>query len=585
MKFRLQKIEITNFKAFREFILDLDGRHLLVYGDNGVGKSSLYWSLYTFLQSARKPTGEVEKYFTPDGSQTLLNIHEQKEAAPRLGRLALTFRDTATTSDSAFKITKDDHETKRHPLIEKGDLASDFITYRFFFGFSDFKNSKDFNLWPIFRDEILPFCVSTTTVPETPLDWWRKIESGNANPSKKRGPAATKAYSRFQRNTDGFALVLDSIVQLISNKAQEFYDRHFASDDPLKITLKLAVPKDKATNKPLAPAYNRATKIFTPPEILFGLQVDSNPISRPQSFLNEAKLTQLALSVRFAASLVNLHESDLKLLVLDDLLVSLDMSNRMKVVEILLTDPLLANYQKIVLTHDLGLFQEFKRKIGSNHAQWLFRKLVGNAKDGPTIIDVKSVLEAAQHYLANDQIAECGNQLRKGVEENLTSFLEQARQKKGLDSLIDRKAFASLHQKLNEASSELNLGSYKEFAELLQAAFTLDQLRALASPDEIDPTKFAAATKEEKKAKGALIAKLYAARPNLHQCIIDLLSDASQKRLNALKLLEEVRRIKDRILNPASHAGATPLYTKEAEDAVAVIRSLDTALTAALATL
>lgn len=52
--------------------------------------------------------------------------------------------------------------------------------------------------------------------------------------------------------------------------------------------------------------------------------------------------------------MVNLHDSDLKLLVLDDLLVSLDMSNRMKVVEILLTDAALANYQKIILTHDLG---------------------------------------------------------------------------------------------------------------------------------------------------------------------------------------------------------------------------------------
>jgi AAA15 family ATPase/GTPase len=161
MKSRLHKIEITNFKAFREFTLDLDGRHLLVYGNNGAGKSSLYWALYTFLQSARKPTEEVEKYFIPGGSQTLLNIHEQREAAPRLGRLALTFRDTTTDADSAFNISKDDHETKKIPLIEKGDLASDFITYRFFFGFSDFKNSKDFNLWPLFRDEILPFCVST----------------------------------------------------------------------------------------------------------------------------------------------------------------------------------------------------------------------------------------------------------------------------------------------------------------------------------------------------------------------------------------------------------------------------------------
>jgi len=585
MKSRLQRIEITNFKAFRDFTLDLDGRHLLVYGDNGVGKSSLYWSLHTFLQSARKPTREVEKYFIPGGRQALLNTHEQKEAAPRPGRLALTFRDTTTNADSVLKITKDDHETKNNPLIEKGDLASDFITYRFIFGFSDFKNSKDFNLWPLFRDEILPFCVSTTTVPETPLAWWRKIESGNANPSRMKGPAASRSYSRFQQNTDNFAAVLDAIVQMISDKAQEFYDKHFAGNDPQRLTLKLVVPRDAATKKLMAPAYTRATKTFTQPEILFGLHEGGNSISRPQSFLNEAKLTQLALSVRFAASLVNLHQSDLKLLVIDDLLVSLDMSNRMKVVEILLNDASLANFQKIILTHDLGFFQEFQRIIGANHQMWLFQKLVGNAKDGPKANNVKSALEMAQQYLANDQIAECGNQLRKCVEANLTSFLEQAKQKKGLDHLIDRESFASLHKKLNEASNELSLGSYKEFAELLEAEFTLDQLKALVSPDEIDPAKFAAATKEEKKAKGALIAKLYAARPNLHLSIMDLLSEASRKRLNALKLLDEVRRIKDRILNPASHAGVAPIYSKEAEDAIKVIQSLEPTLTAALSTL
>ena len=73
MKTRLQKIEIRNFKAFREFSLDLEGRHLLVYGPNGSGKSSLYWALYTFLQSAKKTKRDVEKYFDPSNSQNLLN--------------------------------------------------------------------------------------------------------------------------------------------------------------------------------------------------------------------------------------------------------------------------------------------------------------------------------------------------------------------------------------------------------------------------------------------------------------------------------------------------------------------------------
>ena len=82
MKSRLQSLEIRNFKAFREFAIDIEGRHLLIYGGNGAGKSSLYWALYTFLQSARKPADAVVKYFDPRNQQNLLNIHEQGEASP-----------------------------------------------------------------------------------------------------------------------------------------------------------------------------------------------------------------------------------------------------------------------------------------------------------------------------------------------------------------------------------------------------------------------------------------------------------------------------------------------------------------------
>lgn len=180
MKSRLHHIAITNFKAFREFSLKLEGRHLLVYGANGAGKSSLYWALYTFLQSARKPKNGIAKYFDPTNQQNLLNLHEQKEATPKSGEIALALRDTATCNDTTYRISQADHGTFNQPAILKGDLASDFITYRFFFGFSHFRNSEKFDLWPLFEKEILPFCVSTGG--QVPLDLWQRIKSGNPNP-------------------------------------------------------------------------------------------------------------------------------------------------------------------------------------------------------------------------------------------------------------------------------------------------------------------------------------------------------------------------------------------------------------------
>ncbi len=572
MKSRLQRIEIRNFKAFREFKLDLEGRHLLAYGTNGSGKSSLYWALYTFLQSARKqPKGYISKYFDPAGEEHLLNFHEQEEAAPKPGEIALTLRDMSTNKDTRYPISKVDHSTFQEPSILKGDLASDFITYRFFFGFSDFSNSENFNLWPLFKKEILPFCVSTGGY--VPIDLWNDIRTDDPNPDRLPGLAGSYAYDNFISKVNKFGEILPGIIDPISDEAQRFYDEHFSQDDPAKVTLKLKVTTP--------PAYDFPSRTLTVPEVRFGIQMNGKTINRPQAFLNEAKMTQLALSVRFAASRVNLRESDLKLLVLDDLLVSLDMSNRMKVVEILLSDTF-ANYQKIILTHELGFFQETKRYIGHNHPDWLFRKIKGNAKTSPSFENVKSDLEMAQEYLSNDQLAECGNRLRKCVEANLESFIRAAQAKHGLASLFGKGKFTSLNQRISEAKHLLALSSHKKFAELLQYHFTPDELSTLVSPNEIDPAKFAAGSNKE---KGRIIGKLIGARANLQQSLIEVLTDGARKQMNAVRILEDVSSIKDRILNPASHAGVAPIYTKEAEDAMKVIRSLESALASALAAL
>ena len=52
---RITKIEIKNFRAFpRTYQIDLHkaGKNLLVYGENGSGKTSLYLALKLFLESS-----------------------------------------------------------------------------------------------------------------------------------------------------------------------------------------------------------------------------------------------------------------------------------------------------------------------------------------------------------------------------------------------------------------------------------------------------------------------------------------------------------------------------------------------------
>ena len=52
---RVTKIEIKNFRAFYgtlEIDLHKTGKNLLVYGENGSGKTSLYLALKSFLESS-----------------------------------------------------------------------------------------------------------------------------------------------------------------------------------------------------------------------------------------------------------------------------------------------------------------------------------------------------------------------------------------------------------------------------------------------------------------------------------------------------------------------------------------------------
>lgn len=551
MKSRLHKIEIRNFKAFREFTLNLECRHLLAYGANGAGKSSLYWALYTFLQSARKPKESIAKYFEPGGIASLLNYHEQAEAAPRPGEIALTVRDMVSERDTTYRISEEDHGTFNVPAILKADLASDFITYRFFFGFSHFRYSEEFNVWPLFEKEILPFCVSTGGA--SPLDMWLRIRNGDPNPSRRRGVGGTQAYTRFKQNTDAFAAILVAIIDRINNTAQEFYDDHFSADDPARIEIKLGVT--------VPPGFDIPSRTFTHPEIGIAIKIGTDVINRPQIYLNEAKLTQLALSVRFAASLVNLHDSDLKLLVLDDLLISLDMSNRMKVVEILLSDTF-ANFQKIILTHDLGFFREFRSTIGSNHPDWSFIQLEGDPRTTISGKTKKTELQKAEDYLHGHHLDEAAICLRKAAEDMAKRYREWATKTK-----LPPGEFFSLTVNLRAAKNKLLEKIPTQLYDRVLHGTPVAYRNYLipASDDDVD-----ALPGLDPADRG----KLKSARKHLRL----LLKDDNWKMMENIKLIDEVLNTTERVLNPGAHDGDSPLYEHEVQKAIELITELQKCL-------
>ncbi|MCC5612828.1 AAA family ATPase, partial [Nostoc sp. CHAB 5834] len=70
---KIKTLAIQNFKAFGpEQRFDFDSENVLIYGNNGSGKSSVYYALYTFLQSS-SPGKNWQKYFDQTHAECLEN--------------------------------------------------------------------------------------------------------------------------------------------------------------------------------------------------------------------------------------------------------------------------------------------------------------------------------------------------------------------------------------------------------------------------------------------------------------------------------------------------------------------------------
>ena len=76
---KITKIEIQNFKAFKQTqLFEIKSKNVLVFGNNGSGKSSFYFALHAFVQSSIKTDVQCAKYFLYDGDESLLNIHAEE---------------------------------------------------------------------------------------------------------------------------------------------------------------------------------------------------------------------------------------------------------------------------------------------------------------------------------------------------------------------------------------------------------------------------------------------------------------------------------------------------------------------------
>jgi hypothetical protein len=551
----------------------------------------------TVATQTPKTNEDVQKYFLDyiesDKSthQTLKNIFMDEAEDAYIQLISI---DTETNEKETYTISRDiiNTNTNADTMIRELNLASDFINYKLLHNFYREPHKQEINLWSVFERDIFPFLTEGTqnwleNIIKAPTLDIPRTQAGNAvTPGRKQ---------RYIDELDTLNTRIQTLLTEIQTNANKFIKKHFFQDKKV-IQVKLNFEKKFNFDLVKSKIWQEDKQSYRHEQLQIKLSVEVyelsptphwKPIKRVQSFLNEAQLTRIAIGIRIGALRTRpLSAARFKILVLDDMLISLDFSNRMDVVRIILNtdnDPNLDNIfggsQKIILTHDLGFYELIKRYTSPHEWEYLKFHSSENINKAPNVKRDRDRLEKAEIFLLDGEYDACGNELRKETEALLNKYL------KGLIS-ASQGEFQPLMDKLKQAMNQLSETRRADFNKLIIKEILVIQNFLAERHPGIDPLLMSEKIKE-------FIEKLKTDFENdefleenekeklrgLRDDLVKYLVKESQIREDKEKIMKRIKDILIRIMNPASHASTTPLYEAELIEAIEEVRRLKDILT------
>jgi hypothetical protein len=362
---RINRIKIANYRFFRdEFEITFDGANLLIYGENGSGKSTIYHALEFLTKRSFNSIAAEKNIFCEDGEPLI-----------------------------EFDFTNG-RELIIHSDLTELPAGFDFIKDLFVFTpMLDYKKLLKVHYTTVSADKINVY------------DMLRELFAGY----EVEDGLVLSDIKEPTRYFDSLSQIINKVLLDEANKILEMFDHDIRVE---KFTFKTEFTPD-----------NRLEPVINIEVNYRDQQIDSYHI-----FLNEARLSALAVALYFAAIKAlfgTLKNESLKMLVLDDLLISLDMSNRLKLLEILKAE--FSDFQIFFFTHDKEMFEIYKNKMSWEK----YELYMDDNADIPSAIIKKgtSETERAKEFYAAKEYDCCALQLRKGFEKLLKSYLTPQEQR------------------------------------------------------------------------------------------------------------------------------------------------------------
>lgn len=569
---RISKIEIQNFKAFwQNQPFEIENKNVLVFGTNGSGKSSLFYSLHAFVQSSEKPDAERQKYFVFDGDESLLNIHAPQNF-PSFIKVTVsngvTYEFAHTPSDGCTLNTDD--------VVKLANKSSDFMNYRFMLAFSSFRNSQKADIFPIIRNEFFPFWTNDAGVN---YQTWYDSLLGEINQQRNQyESSATFAKRRFWRGAfqtyrdqlEKFNTELEAKFLSYVETINELMGDYFLKGDNIKLYHSPESFKGLQIS-------NNSTWELREPELILRITKDDKTIPKPHVFLNEARLTGIALAMRMAIFDQRYRgEGDFKILVLDDLLLSLDMGKRMEVINFVLTNDKFANYQLFIFTHDKGFYNVLRNNLIRSDDDWKCFEFYENSNPtqykNPLVIENFDSLKKAEKLLAGDSAAnppvppkydECALYLRKKAEELLKLFYDPT-----LEGISRFDILRKLANGIKGFEGEFNQKVLKIFTSFFndETLLTEDVIKRLRADPYINDSLSA----DERLKTNTLKFRMLKVVDEFRKRKVEI----NQHRESLKSKCKEVDELRDRILNHGAHPTGEPLFAGELAAGVETMEQL-----------
>lgn len=404
---RITKLEISNFRAFFDrYEIELNkGENLLIYGENGSGKSSLFKSLNNFLSSSQNTALTYVKHHNKDAEEGNLSF-TFNDYDPATNTITSTYGEVVSFGSNVIS-------TDTEQFIKTADLTKGFLDYKGLLAVYNHDEAQP-NLFKLIIEILLKDFIpvgGTHPMGKKFVYLKNQIETAYTR--------VTWQYRNAITEMSTHETSLRNVLNGVFLQLNTFLIKYFKLN--LRVWYSLAPF--------VAPTYNWK---LIPTELKLEIKLNGIIIRHQSDFLNEARLSALAICLYLAVIKRNPQPIDFKVLFLDDVFIGLDLTNRLPILDIIKNE--FSDYQVFISTYDRHLYELAKRKFETETpGKWKSIELyVGKDKidnqsvDRPILVFGESHFEKATQYLHDRRKPDypaAANYFRKALEELIQDFI------------------------------------------------------------------------------------------------------------------------------------------------------------------